>query len=157
MRITDAQVRKLREVMSMGQTIGKAAMKAGMHRNTATKYLKSRAWPSEQKTERAWLTREDPFEEDWPAIVARLEDAPEFEAKTLFEDLLARRPDVYHPGQLRTFQRHVKDWRARFGPAKDLFGSPKVRVARNTRNQRPLLPLPLPEVFPALPLAPVWG
>jgi len=105
----------------MGQTIGKAAMKAGMHRNTATKYLKSRAWPSEQKTERAWLTREDPFEEDWPAIVARLEDAPEFEAKTLFEDLLARRPDVYHPGQLRTFQRHVKDWRARFGPAKDLF------------------------------------
>ena len=56
----------------MGQTIGKAAMKAGMHRNTATKYLRSGAWPSEQRTERAWRTREDPFVEDWPAIVARL-------------------------------------------------------------------------------------
>jgi len=105
----------------MGMEIGKAALRAGMHRNTARKYLKSERLPSETFKPRTWRTREDPFEEDWPGIVTRLEDAPELEAKALFEDLLTRKPDAYHPGQLRTFQRHVRDWRARHGPPKELF------------------------------------
>ena len=105
----------------MGEEIGKSALRAGMHRNTARKYLKAGLLPSEMIKPRTWRTRGDPFEEDWPEIVARLTDAPELEAKALFEDLLARKPDVYHPGQLRTFQRHVRDWRARYGPPKDLF------------------------------------
>ena len=105
----------------MGEEIGKSALRAGMHRNTARKYLKAGLLPSEMIKPRTWRTRGDPFEEDWPEIVARLTDAPEFEAKALFEDLLTRKPDAYHPGQLRTFQRHVRDWRARYGPPKDLF------------------------------------
>ncbi len=105
----------------MGETIGKAALKAGMHRNTASKYLELGKLPSEQQQPRSWRTRKDPFEADWPEIVSRLEAAPELEAKSLFEDLLARKWDLYHPGQLRTFQRHVSDWRARQGPPKDLF------------------------------------
>jgi len=105
----------------MGEQIGKAALRSGMHRNTARKYLKAGLMPSEMGTPRDWRTRADPFEEDWPEIVVRLEDAPELEAKAVFEDLLERKPDAYHPGQLRTFQRHVRDWRARHGPAKDLF------------------------------------
>ncbi len=105
----------------MGMEIGTAALRAGMHRNTARKYLKTGLVPSETVQPRTWRTREDPFEEDWPDIVVRLEDAPELEAKALFEDLLSRKPDAYHLGQLRTFQRHVRDWRARCGPPKDLF------------------------------------
>ena len=105
----------------MGMEIGKAALRAGMHRNTARKYLKSGGLPSETVEPRTWRTREDPFEEDWPGIVVRLEDAPELEAKALFEDLLTRKPEGYHPGQLRTFQRRVRDWRARHGPPKELF------------------------------------
>jgi len=105
----------------MGEKIGTAALRAGMHRNTATKYLKSGLLPSEAKQPRTWRTRKDPFEADWPELVVRLEDAPELEAKALFEDLLSRKPEVYHPGQLRTFQRHVKEWRARYGPDREVF------------------------------------
>jgi hypothetical protein len=121
LRITDAQVRKLREEVSMGRTITEAALRAGLHRNTARKYLRSGVLPSEAKKPRTWRTRENPFEEDWSGIVAMLEDAPELEVKTIFEDLLARRPDRYHDGQLRTLQRHVRAWKARQGPPKEVF------------------------------------
>jgi hypothetical protein len=46
---TDAQVRKLHEETSLGEKIETAALRAGMHRNTATKYLKSGRLP--QSTE----------------------------------------------------------------------------------------------------------
>ena len=45
MRISDEQVRQLRQETSMGQEIGKAAM----HRNTARKYLKIGEFPPELK------------------------------------------------------------------------------------------------------------
>lgn len=105
----------------MGRKISQAALRAGMHRNTARKYLRSGVFPSEAKKPRDWRTRENPFEEDWPAIEAMLEDAPELEVKTIFEDLLSREPERYHEGQLRTLQRHVKSWRARKGPPKEIF------------------------------------
>jgi hypothetical protein len=41
-----------------------------------------------------------------------LEDAPNLEAKTLFEWLCERDRGRYQPGQLRTFQRRVATWRA---------------------------------------------
>jgi hypothetical protein len=66
-------------------------------------------------------TRKDVFEEDWPEIAARLKDAPELEAKALFEDLLTRKPGVYQPGQVRTFQRRVLEWRAKEGPDQEVF------------------------------------
>ena len=43
------------------------------------------------------------------------------EARALFEDLLSRQPDRYDPGQLRTFQRRVKQWQAQEGPDKEVF------------------------------------
>lgn len=84
--------------------------------------------PSELKRPRDWRTHEDPFVEDWPALAVRLSAAPELEAKALFEDLLCRRPDRYHDGQLRTFQRRVKQWRAQEGPPKEVF-FPQQHVA----------------------------
>jgi len=100
---------------------GLAALRAGMHRNTARKYLRSGKLPSESIPERTWRTREDPFAEDWPDVAEKLEEAPGLEAKALFEDLMGRRPGCYHPGQLRTFQRRVKQWRAQWGPDKEVF------------------------------------
>jgi len=70
---------------------------------------------------RGWRTRPDPFAEDWPQIAERLADAPELEAQALFEDLLSRQPERYEPGQVRTFQRRVKQWRAQEGPDKEVF------------------------------------
>jgi len=121
MRVTDVQVRRLREEMSKSGKIGVSALRAGMHRNTARRWLERDCLPSETLTPRTWRTRDDPFEEDWPDLVARLNDAPTLEAKALFLDLLEHHPDRYHLGQLRTFQRRVRQWRARFGPPKDVF------------------------------------
>ena len=121
MRSTDGQVHRLRQERARGRTIGQAAMKAGMHRNTAAKYLESGALPSEAPPGRAWRTRPDPFEADWPEMERMLEEAPELEAKTLFEHLLELRPGRYGLDQLRTFQRRVKQWRALSGPEKEIF------------------------------------
>jgi transposase InsO family protein len=98
-----------------------AGLKAGMSRKTASKYLREGKLPSELAKPRGWRTRLDPFEEVWPEITRRLADAPELEAKTLFEDLMERRPGSFCPGQLRTLQRRVKQWRAEEGPDKRVF------------------------------------
>lgn len=121
MRTTDAQVRKLMDEMGRHGEVGKAGLRAGMSPNTARKYVRASRLPSELKPPRDWRTRDDPFEEDWAELRARLADAPELEARALFEDLLRRKPDGYAPGQLRTLQRRVKQWRAREGPPKLIF------------------------------------
>lgn len=119
---TDKQVRKLMAEYTKHGEVGLAALRSGMHRNTAGKYLKEGKLPSSMKEPRDWRTRPDPFAEDWPEIVARLELAPELEAKALFEDLMERKPERgYQEGQLRTLQRRVKQWRAQQGPPKEVF------------------------------------
>jgi transposase InsO family protein len=117
----DAQVRKLMEELSKNGTLEVAAARAGMDPKTARKYRDAGKYPSEMKKPRNWRTREDPFEEDWPELAARLKDAPTLEAKTLLEELMARKPAKYEPGQLRTLQRRVRDWRAKHGPEKEVF------------------------------------
>ncbi len=118
---TDVQVRRLMVEYQKHGHVGTAALRAGMHRNTASKYLKAGELPSTMRKPRDWRTRPDPFAEDWAEMAARLEDAPELEAKALFEDLLARHPERYEEGQLRTFQRRVQQWRAQEGPPKEVF------------------------------------
>ena len=119
--VTDSQVRKLREEMRRHGQLGLAALRSGMHRNTARRYIESGLLPSQRKQPRGWRTREDPFAEDWEEVAERLREAPELEAKALFEDLMHRRPGRYRDGQLRTFQRRVKQWRAEFGPPREIF------------------------------------
>ncbi len=121
MRVTDVQVRKLMEEHTKHGQVGLASLRAGMHRNTGRKYLRAGKVPSELKQLRMWRTREDPFEEDWTEIAERLSEAPELEAKALFEDLCERFPGKYQDGQLRTLQRRIKQWRAQHGPPKELF------------------------------------
>lgn len=119
---TDAQVRKLMEELKKHGKLGLAAARAGMDRGTAAKYRDAGKLPSEMKAPRAWRTREDPFEKVWPVIASKLVEAPELEAKTLFEWLLTTSPPgTYEPGQLRTMQRHVREWRATDGPDKEVF------------------------------------
>jgi len=120
-RTTDAQVRKLMDEMHRHGEVGTAALRAGLSPNTARKYLRADRLPSELVSPRTWRTRPDPFAADWAELRARLADAPELEATTLFEDLLRRKPDGYTPGQVRTLQRRVKQWRAQAGPPKRIF------------------------------------
>lgn len=50
-----------------------------------------------------------------------LADAPDLQAKTVFEYLLTQRPGRYVPGPLRPLQRRVKHWRAVSGPPREVF------------------------------------
>jgi Mu transposase, C-terminal domain len=118
---TNAQVRKLMEEYQKHGGIGRASMRAGMDRKTARKYVREGKLPSELKKPHTWRTREDPFEDDWPRIEAMLGDAPELEAVTVFDHLLGEDPDRYEPGQLRTLQRRVRQWRAQRGPDREVF------------------------------------
>ena len=121
MTSTDVQVRKLMEEHSKTGRVEVSGLRAGMDRKTARKYLGGKKLPSELHEERTYRTRIDPFEASWPAIKAQIAAAPELEAKTIFEDLLDRRPGQFKPGQLRTLQRKIKSWRAEEGPEKEVF------------------------------------
>ena len=100
--------------------VGLAAMRAGMDRKTARKYMLVGKMPSELVEPRGWRTREDPFVEHWAEVEALLVESPGLEAKTLFEVLVEKYQGRYDAGQLRTLQRRVKTWRAERGPDKDI-------------------------------------
>lgn len=120
--ITDQQVRRLMEEMNKSGNKSYAAMKSGMNRRTAAKYLNLGKLPSEiPPIERGWRTRQDPFEAHWPEVKQMLENAPELEAKILFDHLCEKYPGHYQEGQLRTLQRRIKHWRATQGPDKEVF------------------------------------
>ena len=121
MRVTDRQVRKLFMEYQKSGKIQMAAMKAGMNRDTAAAYIGSGQLPSEQVVARDWRTRPDPFEAHWAEAEAMLREAPELEAKALFEWLGEQHGGQYDEGQLRTFQRHVRRWRALSGPEKEVY------------------------------------
>lgn len=110
----------MEEIANHGQ-VGLAAIRAGMDRKTARKYIAKGKLPSELVKPRSWRTREDPFVEHWPEVAQMLGDSPGLEAKTIFEVLCEKYPERYEPGQLRTLQRHVRVWRAQQGPAQEVF------------------------------------
>jgi hypothetical protein len=113
MTATDAQVRIIMREREKGRTLEQAAASANLQsRKTAAKYEGLGKLPSELSQPRRYRTRSNPFEKDWPAMKAKLEDAPSLEAKALFEWLCEQHPGRYQEGQLRTFQRHVATWRA---------------------------------------------
>jgi len=73
--------------------------------------------PKERRTRkplgpRTWRTRVDPFADVWEEVTVWLTAQPERTARSVFAELHARAPDRYPPGQLRTLQRRVQDWRA---------------------------------------------
>lgn len=119
--ITDKQVKKLRKLLAGGMPLYRAAMKTDMDEKTARKYRDAETLPSEQVKPHDWRTREDPFEKVWPEVHEQLEINPGLQAKTLFEWLQRKYPGRFQDGQLRTFQRGVKAWRATEGPAKEVF------------------------------------
>jgi hypothetical protein len=106
--------------MSKHGEIGRAARKADMDRKTARKYVTSGKLPTEMATPRSWRTREDTFSEHWPEVERRLRETPELEAKTLFEMLMESYPGRYEEVQLRTLQRRVRQWRAEYGPDREI-------------------------------------
>jgi len=98
-----------------------AALRADVDEKTARKYLRSEQLPSDMRVEHKWRTRKDPFAEHWGEAQGMLEALPELEAQELFDWLCERHPGAYQEGQVRTFQRRVRRWRALSGPEKEVF------------------------------------
>lgn len=104
-----------------------SAMKAGMSRTTAAKYLAQNDVIEQSHVPHTWRTRKDPLEAVWPKAEEMLRQAPELEAKALFEYLATTRPEPLKSGLLRTFQRRVKAWRLKEGPDKEVFFTQDVK------------------------------
>ena len=120
--VTDNQVRMLMKLINQEKLLKTAAAKAGMSEKTARKYRKSGKLPSQCKVIHDWRTRPDPLDpNDWRWAEEVLENNDGIEAKTLFEVLQREHPGKYQDGQLRTFQRRVKLWRALKGPGNEVF------------------------------------
>lgn len=118
---SDKDVCRLWDAFAYGAMLDEAAKRAGMSLPTARKYWRSGNMPSESKTQRDWCTRNNPFEEVWPEIEALIRDEPRLKAKTIFEELQTKYPGRFQDGQLRTLQRHLRQWRASDGPNREAY------------------------------------
>ena len=121
--VTDRQVKRLFRLLSSGMPLSLAALKAGMDVKTARRYRRLNKLPKDVAPSHDWRTREDPFASVWPEVHEQLTLNARLRAKTLFQWLQRRYPGRFQDGQLRTFQRGVKRWRALSGPAKEVFFS----------------------------------
>lgn len=116
--ITEQQYRRLMKEHKTSGVLGQAAMKAGMDRKTARRYVRE-GWSA--PAPRTWRTRPDPLAAVWPEAERWLEESPEVESKSLFEHLLAQHPGQVDARALRTFQRRTAEWLRRHGPPKEVF------------------------------------
>ena len=98
-----------------------SAMKADVHPQTAGKYIEAGQGPAQLQAPHTWRTRPDPLEKVWEEAMAMLGDAPELEAKILFEYFLERPGNELEEGHLRTFQRRVRHWHATQGAEREVF------------------------------------
>jgi transposase InsO family protein len=121
--VTDQQVRRLRQKIMEGNTQETAAAASGMSTRTARTWQKG-AFPSEKKERRTWRTRPDPFAAVWAGEiepVLREDPGGIIQATTILEWLDKRHPDQFKQSQVRTLQRHLRDWRAIYGPDKEVY------------------------------------
>ena len=119
--ITKQQYRRLMSEYQETGSVSVSAMKADMSRPTARKYLEAQQPPQVLQARHTWRTRPDPLAGIWPRAEAMLKDAPDLEAKALFEHLCQQTPGAVQESHLRTFQRRVKLWRMQQGPDKEVF------------------------------------
>jgi len=122
-RVTDAQVKELRQNLYRRTSLRQAAMKAGMDRKTGRKYRDRGQLPSECRGAHTWRTRVDPLIGVWPRLEELLQGEPALQAKTLVEVLQREYPGQDWQQRRRTVERRVRQWKAEHGPAKELFFS----------------------------------
>lgn len=77
---------------------------------------------------RPWRTRVDPFQDVWSLVEQWLNERPDATAKALFQRLQSQTPTPFAPGQLRTLQRRVKEWRNAIARQLVLGGNDRAEV-----------------------------
>ena len=84
---------------------------------------------------RTWRTRKDPFEAVWKEACRWLRQHPDGTGRQLFDVLCLEHPDEFSPGQLRTLQRRVQEWRSQMARSLILPGQPRGAVDEWLPNQ----------------------
>ena len=143
-RIREAQ-RGLRQ-----QEVGGSGEQAAEMNQDLTQFVAvlSTAWksgeirPTHRKSSagpRPWRTRVDPFHEVWPLVEQWLNEQPEATAKELFQRLQHEGEAAFAPGQLRTLQRRVREWRTAIARRLVLGagGEPEEVVVGSHLNAKP--------------------
>lgn len=119
--ITQQQYQRLMSEHEQTGNVTISAMKADLHPQTARKYILAGMPPAQLQVAHTWRTRPDPLEGIWQEATTMLRDAPELEARTVFDFFLARPDSGLEARHLRTFFRRVRHWRATEGPAREVF------------------------------------
>ena len=119
--ITKQQYQRLMSEYEKTGSVRDSAMKAAVDRHTARKYIEAGKCPAELQALHTWRTRQDPLDKIWEEVVGMLREAPELEAKTLFEHFMAQPGGGLEETHLRTFYRRVRHWRATQGPEREVF------------------------------------
>ena len=119
-RITDHQVHKYKQHRNKLSQVASAA-KSGISERSARRIEDAQCLPS-QRPARDWRTRQDPLESVWDSEVKPLLQADaRLNAVTLLEELQRRYPGQWDTGVLRTLQRRMRLWRAKFGAEREVY------------------------------------
>lgn len=120
-RINSKQILIYLKARNNGRTQETAAAQSVFSVRTGRRIEKGEHQPLQGKP-RYWRTREDPYAEVWETeIVPMLEREPQLRPMTIFEDLQQKYPGKYPPSKLRTLQKRVSEWKAAYGPAKEVM------------------------------------
>ncbi len=84
---------------------------------------------------RTWRTRIDPFESSWSTVERWLQEQPHATAKGLFQRLREETNIPFDPGQLRTLQRRVKEWRTEIARRLVFGADPGANCAAREREE----------------------
>ena len=118
--ITDHQVHKYKQHRNKLSQVASAA-KAGISERSARRIEAAQSLPS-QRPSRSWRTREDPLESVWDSeVIPLLQTDARLNAVTLLEELQRRYPGQWDSSVLRTLQRRIRLWRARFGCEREVY------------------------------------
>ena len=119
-RITDHQVHKYKQHRNKLSQVASAA-KSGISERSARRIEDAQCLPS-QRPARDWRTRQGPLESVWDSEVKPLLQADaRLNAVTLLEELQRRYPGQWDTGVLRTLQRRMRLWRAKFGAEREVY------------------------------------
>jgi hypothetical protein len=119
-RITDHQVHKYKQHRNKLSQVASAA-KAGISERSARRIEDAQSLPS-QRAARNWRTREDPLSAVWDSeVIPLLQTDAQLNAVTLLEELQRRYPGQWDRSVLRTMQRRIRLWRAKFGVEREVY------------------------------------
>jgi DNA-binding XRE family transcriptional regulator len=119
-KISKNQVRDYMTYRKSGNSQKKAASKVDISEKSG-RNIESGSKDKVQKT-REWRTRANPFETVWDDfVVPMLKGHPTLDASFIMEKLQEKYEGQFPDNKLRTFQRHVREWKALYGKDKKII------------------------------------